>query len=155
VVTLPERFGADLRLLGDLERQSQRGRGSDLRTVGRVAPSRVDLDRVEGVQNLQQALLLRFLTPRGELTHLGHPTYGTRLHELIGEPNTVTTRGRARLFALQALVEEPRVAEVVSLEVVTRRDAPSRIDIVTTLRAVDEDTPVNLVFPFFLEGAPT
>jgi phage baseplate assembly protein W len=154
LVTLPERFGADLRLLGDLERQFQRGRGSDLRTFERAAPKRVDLDRVQGVENLQQALLLRFLTARGELTHLGHPTYGTRLHELIGEPNTVTTRNRARLYALQALIEEPRVAEVVTLDVVSRREAPSRIDIHATLRALDEDTTVNLVFPFFLEGAP-
>jgi phage baseplate assembly protein W len=148
----PARFGTDLRLLANLERQEDRRRGEDLKTTTRPTTGRTDLLPVSGVENLQQALLLRFLTPRGELAPLGHRTYGSSLHTLIGEPNNETTRNRAKLFALEALREEPRVAEVLELRVTSRRQEPTRIDVVAKLRAVAGDTPFNLVFPFFLEG---
>lgn len=148
----PARFGADLRLLGDLENQAQRDRGADLRTIIRPASSATDLEAVGGVANLQQALLLRFLTPRGEMADLGHPEYGSRLHELIGEPNTQTNRDRAKLFALQALLAEPRVDEVRQLKVTTRRDRPTLVHIEATLAVLDEDSVLNLVFPFEFDG---
>lgn len=153
MTTSPERFGTDVRLLGDLEVQVQRERGADLRAAVRPESGATDLERVDGVANLQQALLLRLLTPQGELAPLGHPAYGSRLHELVGEPNTETNRNRAKLYALQALQAEPRVATIASLTVTTRRGVPNRIDIHARLVAVDEDTALNLVFPFFLDGA--
>lgn len=146
-------FGADLRLLDDLLFQEQRELGSDLVTADKADPARTDLGRVLGVPNLQQALLLRFLTPAGELAQLGHPDYGSRLDELIGEPNTATTRGRAKVYALQALAGEPRIAEVRSISVTTSPLGRNRIDIRADLVAVGADTPISLVFPFFLEGA--
>ena len=91
-------FGADLRLLGNLLHAEQRERGSDLFVAIRPASSRTDLQRVTGVENLQQALLVRFLTQVGELEPLGHPSYGSRLHELVGQLNTETTRNRAKLY---------------------------------------------------------
>ncbi|GAA1954085.1 GPW/gp25 family protein [Amycolatopsis minnesotensis] len=146
------RFGTDIRLLGDLEQAEQRERGSDLVTVVRPETSGTDLQRLTGVPDLQQALLLRFLTRQGELAHLGHPDYGSRLPELIGEPNTETTRNRAKLYALQALQAEPRVAQVRSIEVRTRRSRPNRIDIAASVLTIDSDTPLNLVFPVQLDG---
>lgn len=149
-------YGTDLRLLGDLEYAEQRERGNDLFTKVRPQSSRVDLQRLSGVQNLQQALLLRFLTQQGELAHLGHPNYGSRLHELIGEPNTETTRNRAKLFALQALLDEPRVKEVRSIVVETDRGANrNRLNINAAVVVIDSDTPLNLVFPVQLDGGPT
>src|SRR5947209_14155752 len=54
--------------------------------------NRLDLQVVSGTDNLAQAVLMRLLTPRGELAALGHPEYGSRLHELVGRQNTATTR---------------------------------------------------------------
>ncbi len=147
-----ERFGTDLRLLRNLERQNDRDRGRDLSTTRRPETGGMDLERLSGVDNLKQALLLRFLTPVGELALLGHPNYGSRLFELIGERNTPTNRNRAKMFVLQALAQEPRVAEVLRVDVISGRADPTRIDIAVNLRAIDTDTPLNLVFPFFLEG---
>jgi phage baseplate assembly protein W len=92
------------------------------------------------------------LTCAGELALLGHPDYGSRLFELIGERNTPTNRNRAKLFVLQALNAEPRVKEVRSVQVTQNRADPTRIDIDVWLVPIDSDTPLNLVFPFFLEG---
>ncbi len=152
-------MGTDLRLLGDLLLAEQRERGADLRTAPRPAlsePDRPDLHHdlapVAGFENLQQALLLRFLTEVGELAHLGHPTYGSRLHELIGEPNTETTRNRAKLYALQALSEEPRVAAVRSLVVTTHPSDRNRLEIRAAVVALDQVSVLNLVFPVPLTG---
>lgn len=123
-----ERWGIDLHLLGNLERQNDRDRANDLRTndpftVNNNSPFNrnssetppVDLALLRGADNLKQALLLRFLTPVGKLAALGHPDYGSRLFELIGELNNETNRNRAKLFVLQALAAEPRVKEVRSV----------------------------------------
>lgn len=150
------RFGTDLRLLRNLERQNDRDRGRDLATVQRKGtPTRVDLATLDGADNLKQALLLRFLTHAGELAVLGHPDYGSRLFELIGELNSQTNRNRAKMFVLQALAAEPRVKEVLSVQVTPNRADPTRMDIDVRLTPTDSDTPLNLVFPFFLEGGVT
>ncbi|MHB1063834.1 MAG: GPW/gp25 family protein [Georgenia sp.] len=158
----PERSalpGTDLRLLGNLRTAEQRERGADLLTGPRpqlLVPGEPDpghdLVPVTGFENLQQALLLRFLTEVGELAHLGHPTYGSRLHELVGEPNTPTTRNRAKHYALQALAEEPRVATVRAVTVTTDPADPTRIDVRAAVVAIDRVTELNLVFPIPLAG---
>jgi phage baseplate assembly protein W len=149
-----ESFGADLRLLRDLQtRKSNRDPGNDLSVVRREQTDQIDLEPLSGVDNLIQALLLRFLTPTGELTALGHPEYGSRLHELIGELNNETNRNRAKLFVLQTLEAEPRVKKALSASVTQNRRDPAQMDIDVTLLAIDSDTPINLIFPFFLEGA--
>jgi phage baseplate assembly protein W len=145
-----DRFGSDLRLLRDLENQNSRNPGNDL-FVTRQTQTGIDLATLARAENLQQALLLRFLTPVGELALLGHPDYGSRLFELIGELNSETNRNRAKLFTLQALQAEPRVKEIRSVTVTQNRADRTRMDIKVSLIAVDSDTLLNLVFPFFLE----
>jgi phage baseplate assembly protein W len=146
------RLGTDLHLLRNLETQSDRDRGRDLMTNTRAATGLIDLQTLSGVDNIAQALLLRFLTPHGELAVLGHATYGSRLHELIGEPNTETNRNRAKVYVLQSLAEEPRVASVLSARVTQRPSNRSAIDIDLELKIIDQDKPLNLVFPFFLDA---
>jgi phage baseplate assembly protein W len=145
-----DRFGSDLRLLRDLEDQTSRNPGNDL-LVAERAETGHDLAAVVRADNLKQALLLRFLTPVGELALLGHPDYGSRLFELLGELNSETNRNRAKLFALEALQAEPRVKEIRSVTVTQNRADRTRIDIRVSLVPVDGDTLLNLVFPFFLE----
>ncbi|NJD69541.1 MAG: hypothetical protein C3F12_08750 [Candidatus Methylomirabilota bacterium] len=147
------RLGTDLRLLLDLEHvKSSRDPGHDLTIRRRPETEQVDLDTWSSVDNLVQALFLRFLTPAGELAILGHPNYGSRLAELIGELNNETNRNRAKLYVLQALADEPRVKKILSVKVTQNQRDRTRMDIEIKLLAVDSDTPLNLVFPFFLEG---
>lgn len=148
---MPENLGSDLRLLRNLEHQVNRDRGRDISTVSLEARG-TDLETLSGTQNLQQALLLRFLTHRGEMEVLGHAGYGSRLSELIGELNTETNRNRAKLYVLQALAEEPRVKQILSAQVRQNQADRGRVDIDLSLKVIGTDTPLNLVFPFFLDG---
>ena len=84
-----------------------------IRAVRRARPgmpdSFLDLAATTGRENLAQALLLRLLTPRGALSLLGHPEYGSRLGELIGRRKTEELRNLCRAFVLEAVAREPRV----------------------------------------------
>jgi phage baseplate assembly protein W len=151
--TNQERFGSDLRLLPDLtQTKSSRDPANDLSKRKRVETGEFDLDTFSQADNLIQALLLRFMTPVGELTLLGHPDYGSRLVELIGELNSETNRNRAKLYTLQALKAEPRIKEIRSVTVTQSLRDRTRVDINVSLLPIDSDTLLNLVFPFFLEG---
>ena len=147
-------FGSDLRLLANLQYQNDRSGGSDLLYAKRPQTGEVDLVTISQVENLQQALLLRFLTRQGDLTQLGHPDYGSRLYTLIGELNNDTNRNRAKMYVLEALAAEPRVAQVISVNVTQAARDRTEMDIAISLLAIDVDTPINLVFPFFLGGTP-
>jgi phage baseplate assembly protein W len=104
-----------------------------------------DLATARGVENLQQALVLRLLTPLGALKELGHANYGSRLHELIGAENVEAAALRARAYVLQAIAQEKRVAEILSLEILPiTPDAPDRLRIFARVLAVGGGDPVAL-----------
>jgi hypothetical protein len=147
-----QRFGSDLRLLGDLRRGNDRQPGHDLFVTVRPMTGKRDLATLAGNENLEQALLLRFLTRAGELTVLGHSDYGSRLSELIGELNNDANRNRAKLYVLQALEAESRVKEVLSLEVTPDPRVRTQINIVASLLTIDSNTPLTVAFPFLLGG---
>jgi phage baseplate assembly protein W len=88
------------------------------------------------------------MTPVGELSVLGHPNYGSRLFELIGERNIEANRNKAKLFVLQALGDEPRVKEVLTVNVTQNRAVPTQMNIDIWLKPIDSVKPLNLVFPF-------
>ena len=93
------------------------------------------------------------MTRRGELAALGHPGYGSRHHELIGEPNVARTRNLIKLHVLNALNEEPRVQKGLDCKVYATHDPPrDQVRIEASLRLIDRHEPLNLVVPFSLEG---
>lgn len=120
--------------------------GSDLA----ISPSG-DLDLVSDEYNLGQAIINRLKTRQGELTDLGHPNYGSRLYELVGEPNNERTRGLVRAYTAECIGQDPRVEEVVSIIVKVAKDDPHRIDIDITVLPIGRSTALNIVFPFYLE----
>ena len=95
-------FGTDLRLVFTRGRE-----GADL------AIGLQDFETASGIDNLVQALTLRLLVDRGELDRLGHPRYGSRIRDLIGEPLDRPNLELLRRYVRQELLRDPRVAEVV------------------------------------------
>jgi phage baseplate assembly protein W len=152
---------ADTHLLTDIRLDL---RHHELRPVYAVATERhrvaterrslevTDLRTIEGRDNLAQAVIVRLLTPRGELAPLAHPDYGSRLHELIGRQNTETTRNLVKLHVLESLAAEPRIEEVVELTVTPAPPARDRVNVLLQVRPVGE-TAVITIGPFTLELA--
>ena len=130
---------------------------ADLVTVQRhTDPGRPnDLVLHGGVEAITQAIANRLKTRKGELAALGHPDYGSRHHELMGEPNTERVRNLVKLFVLQALRDEPRIEKVLNATVRPDHDPPrSVVRIELTVRLITGPEPLNLVVPFSLEGSP-
>jgi phage baseplate assembly protein W len=113
-----------------------------------------DITLIDGIDNLTQALANRLKTRRGELAALGHPTYGSRHHELLGEPNVARTRNLIKLYVLQALRDEPRIEKVLDVKVSAEHQPPrDSVRIELTVRVLGQPAPLNLVLPFSLELA--
>jgi phage baseplate assembly protein W len=132
-------FGDDLQLYGRNETYDLRPNGAG------------DLGLAHGNENVIQALTLRLRVRRGELAPLGWPAYGSRLHELIGEPNIGRIHVRLMAYARSAIEEDPRVAEVSAINA-----SPSERDTVRLtmeIRLIEEPNPLNMVFDFDLEGS--
>lgn len=133
------------------------GRHEDLdysRTpITRAGTLEQDLTPVTDVDNAVQAVIHRIKTIRGELSDLGHPEYGSRHHELIGEPNSEHNRNLVKLYILQALALEPRIEKILSANIVYNRAvAPDQVEIDLTLTFIGTQVPLNLVIPFSFGG---
>jgi len=134
-----QRFGSDLLLAGS---------GDGLRDVRVVAPG--DLATVHGPDAAVQALTLRLLVRHGELAPLGWPDYGSRLHELIGEPDVARTRLRLAQYSREAVAEDWRVREVTEVTVSTDR-FEARIALQILL--VGEPEPLRIAVTVPLEAS--
>jgi hypothetical protein len=103
-----------------------------------------DLSSVAGRANLAQALILRLLTRQGALAPLGHPEYGTRLVELVGQRNDDTARNLSRLFTVAGIAQEKRVARLLDLTVDTPDGQPDTIRITFAVLPLHDDQPLAL-----------
>jgi phage baseplate assembly protein W len=118
-------------------------------------PTGRDLTLADGVDNITQALANRLKTRKGELASLGHPDYGSRHHELIGEPNVERTRNLVKLYVLQALRDEPRIEKVLAATVRAEHTPPREsVRIELTVQLTRVSAPLNLVVPFSFGAAP-
>lgn len=105
-----------------------------------------DFVTVDGRENLGQALTTRLLTPKGELGPLGHPAYGSRLHEVIGQLNTPTTRNLAKLFVIESLKAERRVEAIESVEVTPHPVNRFLLRIAISVKPVGGDAVIATAF---------
>jgi len=119
---------------------------------GPEASAQIDLRVARGVDTLRQAITNRLKTHKGELAPLGHPEYGSRHHELIGEPNVERTRNLIKLYILQALKREPRIEKVLKAEVSAQHNPPRDVvRIELSVKVVREALPLDIIVPFNLE----
>jgi phage baseplate assembly protein W len=127
---------------------------ADLATAldAKRVPRLRDLLTTERVGAIEQAIINRLKTRKGELAPLGHAGYGSRHHELIGEPYVERVRNLIKLYVMQALRDEPRIERLLRVDVRPDHDPPREtVRISISARLIGEQTPLNLVVPFSLE----
>ena len=88
---------------------------SDRDGVTFVSTVQKDLATIGGRANLAQAIINRLLTRKGELRSLGHPDYGSRLYELVGEPNNIRVQGLAEIYIRESLAQESRIEQITGI----------------------------------------
>lgn len=105
-----------------------------------------DLCTTSGRENLAQAIINRLHTRLGELADLGHPAYGSRLHELVGEPDNARTRAFAEMYVRESLAQEPRIQEVsaVVFEPSGRHRLELRVTVVPIASSTGESGSLTL-----------
>ena len=141
----PQRlFGVDLALRDGAG-------GADLTLQGPVGASG-DIALARGDDNIVQALALRLKVRRGELAALGWPDYGSRLHELIGQPDLPRTRLKAQVFARDAIEADPRVQQVEAVDVLRIAGERQTLRLALSVRLIAAPEPLNLVFDLVLQG---
>lgn len=106
---------------------------------------------VSGVDAVVQSLRHILLTQPGE--RVGRPTYGAGLQRFLFQPNNVGTRALLQAAVIDAIRrDEPRASlQAVTVEGVPAE--PTRIDIRVNFTLIGQNVPMNLVFPFYLDGA--
>jgi phage baseplate assembly protein W len=124
--------------VSDEEKRLPAGRGG-VRDIGIIC----------GRDNLRQAIMMRLLTPLGELAGLGHPSYGSRLQDLVGRVNTGTTRNLVRLYIMESLQQEARVEKVTRISAKPVDRQPHLIAVELEVRPV-ASTDILQIGPFTL-----
>jgi phage baseplate assembly protein W len=110
-----------------------------------------DLEIVSGFDNLRQAIIMRLSISKGELEDLGHPTYGSRLFELFGQPNCERTREEIKRIVVECLNQEPRIKEILSVSTRVMPSDPDSLEIEISVLPIGGNVPLNIIYPFNLE----
>lgn len=111
--------------------------------------SKNDLSQVRYSNNLVQAIINRLRTNLGELSL--HPNYGCRLNELIGTNPNELTLSLAEMHVREALLQEPRVDEIISISPSFREGMlKTQIDIDIVVKPIYSETYLNLIYSVFV-----
>lgn len=101
-------------LLGtDLDLFSTEKSGIDLSNgnVGEFSVNHTgDIKTVSGIANLKQAIVIKFATPYGSLTH--HPDFGSHINEYIGLPDTIENLQNMQDECTRTVLTDGRIEEV-------------------------------------------
>ncbi|MFZ5824105.1 MAG: GPW/gp25 family protein, partial [Bacillota bacterium] len=125
--------------------------GRTMLSALRLVAAGGDLATVSGWENLSQAIWLRLGVPQGDLAHLGHPGFGSRLHLLIGRLVTPQTLALAKAYVREALRREPRIAAITLLEVLPDPTLPGTLLVQLSVQPVGKADPIDLTLSFALE----
>ncbi len=110
-----------------------------------------DLEIVSEEDNLAQSIIHRLMTGKGELSELGHPDYGSRLNDILGQPNNDETKGRARALVLDCLSQETRIKDILDVKVEANRLDSHKIDIEIFVVPVGSNKPLGVFYSQSLE----
>lgn len=109
-------------------------------------------DYVGGDEKIRQSIWLILSTAPGERVML--PEFGCGIHDLVFEPNTVTTRGLIQRQIQDALLQWEQRIDLIDVRVETTPEARNYLLIRIDYRVRSNNAFYNLVYPFFInEGA--
>jgi len=125
---------------------------SDRDGVTLVSTVQKDLAMLGGRANLAQAIINRLLTRQGELRSLGHPGYGSRLYELVGEPNNIRVQGLAEIYIRESLAQESRIEAItgIAFAPINRHANRHELRIQISVKPIGSPENLTLILPINL-----
>ena len=106
-----------------------------------------DFDIVIGRNNLKQAIFTRLSTIKGEYYV---EEYGSELYTTIGYPKDDILKNRISGYIVEALNQEPRISEILSITVTFPDDEETDVLVELSVLPIDSQVPLNLVYPYFV-----
>ncbi|AYJ75180.1 putative baseplate assembly protein 1 [Bacillus phage BSP36] len=88
--------------------------GWDSQVLEMKGTNRGQIATVRGIENLKQSLFIRLITPKG--SYIGHPEYGSNIHQYLGMKNTEETAALIDLEIERTLRTDSRVTGVTLKE---------------------------------------
>ncbi len=136
-----------------LKRQALRTESSSRMAID-VGDIRGDLSLRDGLDNIAQAVQNRLLTRKGEISKLGHESYGSDLYKLIGEPNSWKAKARAELYIREALRNERRIEQILDIYFpeATTIESQSILGVIVLAKVKDHDDQLRVELALNLEG---
>jgi phage baseplate assembly protein W len=107
-----------------------------------------DLSTARYDANLTQAIIHRLQTGIGE--DALHPNYGSRLFELIGTTPDDLSLPTAKMHTREALLQEPRITEVISIVPTWGNDDRTVIELNLTVKPLEDLATLNLIYEVFI-----
>lgn len=105
-----------------------------------------DFVLVDDVNNLIQAITTRIQTGLTELEL--HLLYGSRIPVVIGSGATTNLLTLIEQATREALYQEPRIQSIITISAVFKTDQEVTIGI--EVLPINQEEPLNIIFPFFL-----
>lgn len=105
-----------------------------------------DLDTVEGLANVKEAILRRILTTPGGIVH--RPDYGVGLKDFQGAINSISAQRELAARLQEQLPQDPRIERVLSLSVNSEDDRPELVKIVIRVQLVGYGEQTLTFVPF-------
>lgn len=98
--------------------------------------------------NLFQAINNRLNTNKPEYIN---KEYGSELYKVYGNPKDALILTRIRGIVFETLMQEPRINKINNINVTFDKKDENKIDVDLTITPINTTTPLNLIFPFFVE----
>lgn len=105
-----------------------------------------DFAQIRYLNNLKQAIYNRLSTYKGEYFV---EEYGSELYKVIGQPYSILTKNRIIGFVKEAILQEPRVSEILEVKVEIG-DSQDKLLLYISVLPIEATIPLNLVYPLFL-----
>jgi phage baseplate assembly protein W len=129
MASITEFYGKDIAFKGDL-----------------VLTASGDLDTIDGLENVKDALLRRLVTTPGSLIH--RPTYGVGLKDFLNGINSRTMRERLANRIQEQFEQDPRVEKVLGLSVTSDDFSPELVKINVRVKLVGYEEQDFIFQPF-------
>lgn len=93
-----------------------------------------DLDTIQGLDNLKEALLRRLLTTPGSMIH--RPTYGVGIKNYQNGISSLTTQRRLAMAIIEQFREDERVESVTGVSVEYNDNTPDLVQVKVSVKVV-------------------